>query len=128
MLQDSQAFSGFSVDDVNKAMNFYSQVLGLEVEKGGPGFTLKLKSGTNILVYGKLNHEPAAYTVLNFPVKNIDEAANKLIASGVKFETYDVGEMELDERGIFHSDNPDLGPSIAWFKDPAGNVLSILEI
>lgn len=128
MLSDSQAFSGFSVDDVSRAMDFYSQVLGLEVEEGGPGFTLKLTGGTNILVYGKPDHQPAAFTVLNFPVKDIDATADKLIAAGVSFEKYDMGDMELDERGIFHSDNPDLGPSIAWFKDPAGNVLSILEI
>lgn len=127
MLKDSQAFSGFSVDNLDEARRFYGDVLGLDVSVDSMGMTIKLAGGSHIFVYAKADHQPASFTILNFPVDDIDNAADELIAAGVAFEHYDMGEMELDERGVFHSDDPAMGPSIAWFKDPAGNVLSILH-
>ncbi len=122
MLKDAPAFSGFSVTDVPKARNFYEGVLGLEVSEEHGNLELHLAGGNNVFVYPKPNHAPATFTVLNFPVENIEQTVDALRARGVQFEKYD-GEIKTDERGIFHGP----GPKIAWFKDPAGNILSILE-
>ena len=122
MLKDTPAFSGFSVDDVTKARDFYEDVLGLEVSEAHGNLELHLAGGNNVFVYPKPNHAPATFTVLNFPVENIEQTADALRSRGIKFEKYD-GEIETDERGIFSG----AGPKIAWFKDPAGNILSILE-
>lgn len=122
MLQKSKAFSGFSVDDIKKAKTFYRNTLGLAV-KDGPMGTLELhvEGGTPILVYPKPNHEPATFTILNFPVKDIEVAVGALSKKGILFEQY--SDLNTDERGIAHNE----GPLIAWFKDPAGNILSVIE-
>jgi catechol 2,3-dioxygenase-like lactoylglutathione lyase family enzyme len=126
MFNDSHAFSGFSTNDIAKAKEFYSKTLGLEVtEDQGMGMlTLHLAGGGNVLIYPKDNHEPATFTVLNFPVSDINGAVDALTAAGVVFERYE--GTPHDERGIVRGSAED-GPPIAWFKDPAGNVLSVLE-
>lgn len=123
MFKDTSAFSSFSVDDVQKAKEFYGRTLGLEVSEENAGLSLRLAGGTNVLIYPKPNHVPATFTVLNFQVDNIDEAVDELTKRGVRFEIYDRGDIKQDEKGIFR----DEGPNIAWFTDPAGNVLSVLE-
>jgi catechol 2,3-dioxygenase-like lactoylglutathione lyase family enzyme len=123
MFKDTKAFSGFSVDDIEKAKDFYGQVLGLEVTEEYGMLTLHIAGGTNILVYPKPNHTPATFTILNFPVDDIEKAVGELNRRGVQFEQYE-GEIQTDEKGIARSEE---GPPIAWFKDPAGNILSVLE-
>jgi predicted enzyme related to lactoylglutathione lyase len=124
MFKDSPAFSGFSVDDIEVAKDFYSNVLGIKVSENEMGFlNLHIAGGNPILVYPKPNHEPATYTILNFPVSDIDEAVDELTRRGVRFEHY-TGEMQTDEKGIMRGN----GPAIAWFKDPAGNYLSVAQI
>ncbi|MGA9747611.1 MAG: VOC family protein [Nocardioides sp.] len=123
MLHDSPAFSGFSVDDVPAAHRFYSEVLGLDVTEENGMLTLELHGGHRVLVYPKGEaHQPATFTVLNFPVPDVGSAVDALVERGVRFERYD--GMTQDERGIAGGD----GPPIAWFTDPAGNVLSVLEV
>ena len=122
MLRDSKAFSGFSVNDIPKAKQFYAKTLGLEVSETHGMLTLHLAGGATVLIYPKPNHAPATFTVLNFPVNNIEEAVDRLTKSGVRFERYE-GDLKTDEKGIFRGG----GPLIAWFKDPAGNILSVLE-
>lgn len=130
MLQDSKAFSGFSVDDLAKAKEFYAQKLGLGVtDQPGMGFHLHLGSGADVFVYPKgPAHQAASFTILNFPVDDIDKAVVDLAAAGVAFEHYDTDQLKTDAKGIARSDSPDHGPSIAWFKDPAGNVLAVLQM
>lgn len=125
MLKDSKAFSGFSVDDLNKAKEFYGQTLGLNADLGPMGLELKFAGGNNIFVYGKENHQPATYTVLNFIVDDIDKAVAELEAKGVNFESYD--NMHQDAKKIARGLAANQGPDIAWFKDPAGNILSVLQ-
>ncbi len=123
MLHDSPAFSGFSVDDVPAAHRFYSEVLGLDVTEENGMLTLALHGGGRVLVYPKGEaHRPATFTVLNFPVPDVGAAVDALVERGVRFERYD--GMDQDDRGIAGGD----GPPIAWFTDPAGNVLSVLEV
>jgi predicted enzyme related to lactoylglutathione lyase len=122
MFKDTKAFSGFSVNDIQKAKEFYGQTLGLEVSEAHGLLTLHLAGATKVLVYPKPNHTPATFTILNFPVANIEEAVDKLTKRGVRFERYE-GNLKTDEKGIFRGG----GPLIAWFKDPAGNTLSVLE-
>jgi predicted enzyme related to lactoylglutathione lyase len=124
MLAESRAFSGFAVDDLAKAHEFYAGTLGLDAEPvdGGPGLmTIHLAGGRDTIVYLKPDFEPATYTILNFPVEDIDSAVDELAAVGVEFERYD--GTEQDEKGIARGP----GPMIAWFKDPAGNVLAVLQ-
>ena len=121
MFGDSKAFSGFAVDDTEKAKRFYSGTLGLEVTEEYGLLHLHLAGGTDVLVYPKPGHQPATFTVLNFPVDDIDKAVDALIERGVTCERYP--GMEADEKGIFRSE----GPYIAWFTDPAGNILSVLQ-
>jgi predicted enzyme related to lactoylglutathione lyase len=122
-----KAFSSFFVNDIQKAKHFYNEVLGLDVKDNPMGILeLLIESGNDIIIYPKPNHEPATFTVLNFPVKNIDEAVDELIEKGIQFEQYE-GEIKTDEKGILRSTSSDKGPNIAWFKDPAGNILSVLE-
>ncbi len=122
MFGKSQAFSGFSVDDIARVRPFYEDLLGLNVTEDHGMLTLHLGSGAAVLVYPKgPAHKPATYTVLNFPVRDITHAVDALAAQGVTMERYE--GMEQDERGIFLGG----GPKIAWFLDPAGNILSILE-
>ena len=120
MFTDTKAFSGFAVDDVAKAREFYGETLGIETSEEHGMLTLHLAGDRPTLVYPKPDHTPATYTVLNFPVDDIDAAVDGLVERGVEFERYGFGE---DEKGIFR----DEGPYIAWFKDPAGNVLSGLQ-
>jgi catechol 2,3-dioxygenase-like lactoylglutathione lyase family enzyme len=123
MLADSKAFSGFAVDDLETARAFYADTLGLNVSKvdGGPLITLLLAGDRPTLIYAKRDHAPATYTILNFPVDDIDRAVDELTARGVRFERYE--GMGQDEKGIMREQ----GPPIAWFKDPAGNILSVLQ-
>jgi catechol 2,3-dioxygenase-like lactoylglutathione lyase family enzyme len=123
MLKDSHAFSGFSVDDVAKARDFYGGKLGVTVSEEMGGLRLRLGGGTSVFIYQKDNHEPATYTVLNFPVENLEDAVDRLTDAGVSFERYE--GFEQDERGIARGNGQ--GPDIAWFKDPAGNILSVLS-
>jgi catechol 2,3-dioxygenase-like lactoylglutathione lyase family enzyme len=124
MLKDSKAFSGFSVDDIQKAKAFYSQTLGLEVSEEPMGVIgLHLAGGHTVLIYPKPNHAPATFTILNFPVDNVDEAVDELTKRGVRFEHYNEPDLKTDDKGVMRGN----GPTIAWFKDPAGNILSVLE-
>jgi catechol 2,3-dioxygenase-like lactoylglutathione lyase family enzyme len=123
MFRKTRAYSGFSVDDVQRAREFYEGTLGLEVSEENGMLNVRLGGGANILVYPKPNHVPATYTVLNFPVDNIEEAVDELTGRGVRFEIYDQGETKTDEKGIMR----DQGPPIAWFTDPAGNIMSVIE-
>jgi catechol 2,3-dioxygenase-like lactoylglutathione lyase family enzyme len=122
MLKESKAFSGFSVDNTQKAKEFYGRTLGLEVSESHGLLKLHLAGGTTVLIYPKPDHVPATFTILNFPVDNIEQVVDRLTKSGVRFERYE-GELKTDARGIFRGG----GPLIAWFKDPAGNILSVLE-
>ncbi|MEK6478432.1 VOC family protein [Catalinimonas sp. 4WD22] len=127
MLTHSKAFSGFSVDDIEKAKTFYGEVLGLEVADNPMGILeIHIAGSNNILVYPKPDHEPATFTLLNFPVEDIDEAVDTLRAKGVSFERYE-GEIKTDEKGVFRGAEQAKGPNIAWFRDPAGNIFSIIE-
>ena len=122
MLGESKAFSGFAVDDIEAARSFYTGVLGLEVTEENGMLTLQLAGDRPTLVYPKDDHEPATYTILNFPVEDIDAAAEGLMERGVAFETYEGAPQ--DEKGIMR----EYGPPIAWFRDPAGNILSVLQL
>ncbi|MGN6540733.1 MAG: VOC family protein [Ginsengibacter sp.] len=124
MLSESAAFSSFSVNDLQSAKTFYQDILGLKVSDNPMGLIeLHLHAGSKIIVYPKPDHVPATFTVLNFPVKNIDEKVDELISKGVSFEQYD-GQIKTDEKGISRNNG---GPTIAWFKDPAGNIFSLIE-
>ena len=124
MFKDTKAFSGFSVNDLAAAKTFYGQTLGLEVEDIPAGLMLRIAGGNGTLAYPKADHTPATYTILNFPVDNIDQAVDALTSKGVTFEHY---ENLTDERGIARGIATQQGPDIAWFKDPAGNILSVLQ-
>jgi len=119
MFKNTQAYSGFSVDNIPKAKEFYSNTLGLEVSQEYGMLRLYIATGAEILIYPKDNQVPATYTILNFPVDDIKKAIEELTAGGVTFEHY----PGTDEKGIQRSE----GPLIAWFKDPAGNILSVLQ-
>jgi catechol 2,3-dioxygenase-like lactoylglutathione lyase family enzyme len=123
MFENTKAFSGFSVDDVSKAKQFYGDTLGLKVSEDNGMLTLHIAGARNTLLYPKPDHTPASFTVLNFPVDNVETAVDELSARGVRFERYEGTELETDEKGIFRG----AGPLIAWFKDPAGNVLSVIQ-
>jgi catechol 2,3-dioxygenase-like lactoylglutathione lyase family enzyme len=123
MFRNTKAFSGFSVDNLGRAKEFYGGTLGLDVSEENGLLRLKLAGGTDVLVYPKPNHVPATFTILNFPVEEIETAVAELGERGVRFERYDMPELKTDARGIFRGG----GPLIAWFKDPAGNILSVIE-
>ena len=123
MLKDAKAFSGFSVNDLERAKEFYGGTLGLEVSESDGMLTLKLGSGASVLMYQKPNHEPATFTILNFPVPDVDNCVDALNSRGVSFEQYDFPGMKTDEKGIMRGQ----GPDIAWFQDPAGNIISVLK-
>lgn len=122
MFSYSEAFSGFSVDDLQKAKIFYSDVLGLEVAAQKEGLSVNIGKGTMVFIYPKPNHQPSTFTILNFKVDDVEKAVDELTAKGVQFEHY-TGQMATDEKGIFRSG----GPLIAWFKDPAGNFISVIQ-
>jgi catechol 2,3-dioxygenase-like lactoylglutathione lyase family enzyme len=125
MFKDTRAFSSFSVNDIQKAKDFYGQILGLEVSETKEGLGLHLAGGGEVFLYPKSNHEPATFTVLNFQVGDVEDAVNQLAKLGVRFERYDNPDIKTDEKGIHRGAG--VGPNIAWFKDPAGNILSVLE-
>ena len=125
MFTHSHAFSGFSVDDIASARTFYAETLGIEVSEANGMLTLHLGGGGRVLVYAKEGHEPASFTVLNLPVDDIDAAVDALAARGVSFERYE--GMPHDDKGIVRPPQPEYGPPIAWFRDPAGNILSVLQ-
>ncbi|WP_417590095.1 VOC family protein [Owenweeksia hongkongensis] len=123
MIDNNRAFSGFSVSDINKAREFYGDKLQLKVMDGVMGLLeLHVGNGNPIIIYPKENHQPATFTILNFPVENIEEAVAQLSTRGITFERYE--GFNQNSKGISRSEN---GPSIAWFKDPAGNILSIIQ-
>ena len=121
MLKDRPAFSGFSADDVGKEKAFYADTLGVDVTEENGMLTLRLAGGQRVLIYPKDDHQPATYTVLNFEVDDIDAAVDQLSAAGVTFERYE--GVPHDDRGIVR----EWGPPIAWFKDPAGNILAVIQ-
>ncbi len=125
MFLENRIFSSFAVDDIEKAKTFYSETLGLKVSQNkemGGLLTLEFAGGSRVMIYPKSDFIPATFTVLNFPVGNIEAAVDELASRGVKFEHYE-GNLKTDPKGIFRSG----GPLIAWFKDPAGNILSVIE-
>ncbi len=121
MFENMKAFSGFSADDIPAAKKFYSETLGLEVSEENGLLTLHIAGDRATLIYPKEDHTPASFTILNFPVDDIEKAVDELVERGVEFERYDGSDQ--DEKGIFRGG----GPYIAWFKDPAGNILSVLQ-
>jgi predicted enzyme related to lactoylglutathione lyase len=124
MFKHTPAFSGYSIDDIQKAEKFYREVLDLDVEETNQGLNIKL-NGTTVFLYQKSEHVPATFTVLNFAVEDIDSAVDEMSQKGIAFERYE--GMHQDEKGIARGKTAGMGPDIAWFKDPAGNILSVLE-
>lgn len=122
MFEKTKSFSSFSVDDLEAAKRFYGKTLDIKVSEATEGLELHLDGGGEVFIYPKPNHEAASFTVLNFAVSNIEQSVDELRKRGVTFEHYD-GEIQTDEKGIHRNG----GPKIAWFKDPAGNILSVLE-
>ena len=122
MFDKTKAFSGFAVDDIAAARRFYGETLGLEVSEEYGMLTLHIHQGGDIIIYPKEDHTPATFTILNFPVADVDQAVDQLTERGVTFERYE--GFEQDEKGVARGDQ---GPAIAWFTDPAGNILSVLE-
>jgi len=125
MFKAKAAFSGISVDNLDKAKKFYTQTLGLELEDDKMGLQLRLPHGGSLFIYPKENHQPATFTALNFVVEDIDKAVDGLIKDGVEFEKYE--GFHQDNKGIARGKAAKMGPDIAWFKDPAGNILSVIE-
>ena len=126
MFKPKTAFSGFSVNDLAKAKAFYTQTLGLQVSEEGVGLRLHLPGGGTAFAYPKDDHQPATFTLLDFVVDDIDEAVDELKSRGVSFERYE--GMSQDEKGITRGISQNMGPDIAWFKDPAGNMLAVLQM
>jgi catechol 2,3-dioxygenase-like lactoylglutathione lyase family enzyme len=123
LFRDAKAFSSFSVNDLKQAKEFYGETLGLDVSESAEGLELR-NQGTTVFLYPKPNHTPASFTVLNFPVDDIETAVEELETMGIRLEHYDLPDIKTDERGIFRGQP---GPQIAWFKDPAGNILSVVQ-
>jgi catechol 2,3-dioxygenase-like lactoylglutathione lyase family enzyme len=124
MLNTKKAFSSFSVNDISKAEEFYGRTLGLPLSSGPEGtLVVPLSGDAKALMYPKPDHEPATFTVLNFPVESVEKAVEDLSRRGVRFEIYNEPNLKTDARGISRGN----GPTIAWFKDPAGNILSVVE-
>ena len=125
MFKNTPSFSSYSVNDIAAEKKFYSEILGFEVSQPMEQLSFNLANGHEVFIYGKPNHEPATYTVLNFKVDDVEKVVDDLIARGVKFEQYDSEYIKTDEKGISRGSE---GPSaMAWFKDPAGNLLSVLK-
>lgn len=123
MLRESNVFSSYSIRDVQRAKSFYADVLQLPVKESPEGLELHLAGDVRVFLYPKPNHEPATFTVLNFAVESVDKAVDELTAKGIKFEQYDMPDLKTDAKGIARGN----GPTIAWFKDPDGNILSVVE-
>ena len=122
IFKNTKAFSSFSVDNLEEAKKFYGQTLGLEVSESEEGLNLQIKGGNDVFIYPKPDHVPATFTVLNFVVDDVNRTVDELSKLGIRFQIYNNGELKTDDKGIFQGK-----PKIAWFKDPAGNFLSILE-
>jgi len=122
IFKNTKAFSSFSVNDLEEAKKFYGQTLGLEVSESEEGLNLQIKGGNDVFIYPKPDHVPATFTVLNFVVDDVNRTVDELSKLGIRFQIYNNGELKTDDKGIFQGK-----PKIAWFKDPAGNFLSILE-
>jgi catechol 2,3-dioxygenase-like lactoylglutathione lyase family enzyme len=122
IFKNTKAFSSFSVKDLEEAKKFYGQTLGLEISESEEGLNLQLKGGNNVFIYPKPDHTPATFTILNFIVDDVERTVDELIKLGIRFQIYNKGQLKTDDKGILHGK-----PKIAWFKDPAGNFLSILE-
>jgi predicted enzyme related to lactoylglutathione lyase len=120
--KDANAFSSFSVRDLEETKKFYGQTLGLEISDSEEGLNLRLKGGNEVFIYPKSEHSPATFTILNFIVDDVEQKVDELTKLGVRFQIYNKGELKTDNKGIFQGK-----PKIAWFKDPSGNFLSILE-
>ena len=127
MFRAQAAFAGISTNNIAKAREFYANTLGLKLTDDQMGLNFELPGGGGLFIYQKPDHQPATYTCLNFVVTNIDEAVDSLVAAGVKFERYDNMPAKPDEKGILRGLAAKQGPDIAWFKDPAGNILSVLQ-
>lgn len=127
MLKHAAAFSGYSVDDIEIAKTFYSETLGIDVEDIGMGLRLRFDTGHSVFIYEKENHEPANFTVLNFPVDDINVAVDSLMEVGMIMKRYDDMPGDQDIRGIMRGKSAGMGPDIAWLEDPAGNILAVLE-
>ena len=123
MLRNRNVFSVFLTNDIPKAKEFYGRIFGLEVSQSNGLLTLQLAGGNDVLIYPKPNHTPAGFTVLNFPADDVDQAVDELTKRGVRFEIYDLPDIKTDKKGIMRGK----GPTIAWFKDPAANILSVIE-
>lgn len=124
MFKNNKAFSSFSVDDIQKAKEFYGQTLGVEISDNMGGINLHLAGGNQVFIYPKPNHVPATFTVLNFLIDNVEKLVDELASKGIKFEIYNEGMLKTDYKGISQNEE---GPKMAWFKDPAGNFLSVIE-
>jgi catechol 2,3-dioxygenase-like lactoylglutathione lyase family enzyme len=128
MFNPKSAFSGFSVDDQDKAKAFYEGSLGLKVDGGEMGLTIHLPGAGTVFCYPKgEGHQPATFTILNFEVEDIDAAVDDLAGRGVQFERYTEGPGQTDDKGVARGRAANMGPDIAWFKDPAGNILAVLQ-
>jgi catechol 2,3-dioxygenase-like lactoylglutathione lyase family enzyme len=127
MFTNTPTFSSYSVDGIEKALAFYRDTLGLNVTQTKEGLDIKLGGGQSLFLYPKTGHVPATFTVLNFKVDDIDSAVDALKEKGIELERYDMGPTKADEKGIYRGRGAGQGPDIAWFKDPAGNILSVLE-
>jgi catechol 2,3-dioxygenase-like lactoylglutathione lyase family enzyme len=127
MFKESAAFSGFTVKDQAAAKAFYSETLGLDVQEDWMGLQFTFVNGHRVFIYQKDDHQPAVFTVLNFVVDDIDTAVDALTAEGITMERYDTMPSQPDEKGILRGRAANMGPDIAWFKDPAGNILSVLQ-
>ncbi len=126
MFSNTPSFCSFSTNDLKQAQEFYGKILGLKVEDKPEGLTIHLHGGGEAFIYPKGNHQPASFTILNFLVADIEKAVGLLKGKGVVMESYE-GELETDDQGIFRGKSKGQGPNIAWFKDPAGNFLSVIE-
>lgn len=127
MVKVQAAFSGFSVRDLKAARDFYGGTMGIGVEEEKMGLKLVLPGDVRVFVYLKMDHQPANFTIMNFVVEDIDKAVSELEDKDVSFERYDVPEMPQDDKGILRGLSMHMGPDIAWFKDPSGNILSIMQ-
>lgn len=127
MFRDAQAFSGYSVNDLEEAKTFYGEMLGLLIDDNGMGLEIQFPNGHTVFLYEKEDHAPATYTVLNFPVDDINAAVDSLIEAGVVMQRYHDMPGDQDGRGIMRGKSAGMGPDIAWFEDPAGNILAVIE-
>ena len=127
MFREASPFSGYSVNDIEEAKTFYGEMLGIEMDDTGMGLELRFPNGHHVFIYEKEDHEPASYTVLNFPVDDIDVAVDSLMEAGIVMQRYAHMPGDQDSRGILRGKSAGMGPDIAWFEDPAGNILAVLD-